>query len=67
MSNEPRFDSLTDDDLDQVSGGMSCNNALTAAKVYIALAGFYNSLGMPSEGSGYAGRAQGVLQGACPG
>jgi hypothetical protein len=58
-------DRLTDDDLDQVSGGMSCNNAMTAAKVYIALSDFYNSLGMSSNGAAYAGKAQGVLQGAC--
>jgi bacteriocin-like protein len=63
--NEPRFDRLTDDDLDQVSGGMSCNNAMTAAKVYIALSSFYSSLGMSSAAAAYGGKAQGVLQGGC--
>ena len=65
MYSEPRFDSLTDDDLDQVSGGMSCNNAMTAAKVYIALSGFYNSVGMSTTSAAYAGKAQGVLEGGC--
>jgi hypothetical protein len=38
---------------------------MTAAKVYIALSDFYNSLGMSSNGAAYAGKAQGVLQGDC--
>ncbi len=64
MNNESRFDSLTDDDLEQVTGG-SCSNAMIAASVYTSLAAVHNSLGMSSAGAAYAGRAQGVLEGGC--
>jgi len=65
VNDESRFDSLTDDDLEQVTGGMSCSNAVIAANVYNALSGAYISLGMYSEGAAYAGEGQRILQGAC--
>jgi bacteriocin-like protein len=64
MNNETRFDSLTDDELEQVIGG-SCKTALVAASVYSSLASFYGGLGMSSASAAYAGRAIGVLEGGC--
>jgi len=46
MNNEPRLDALTDDDLEQIVGGMTCKNAQTDEAVYNSLGNFYDSLGM---------------------
>ena len=62
---KPRFDDLNDDALEQVAGGMTCEQGIIAAKVYGALDVFYGSVGMPGTGLIYAGKGIGVLQGAC--
>jgi|tagenome__1003787_1003787.scaffolds.fasta_scaffold20878327_2 hypothetical protein len=65
MNNEPRLDALTDDDLEQIVGGMTCKNAQTDEAVYNSLGNFYGSLGMNATAVRYYGRAAGVIQGGC--
>lgn len=60
------IDVTSDEDLERVTGGTTCDNAIIAAKVYGALSEVYNSLGMRQAGSYYAGKAGGVLEGGCP-
>jgi hypothetical protein len=56
---------LTDDELRQVTGGMSCQDGVNAAKIYANVASFYGAIGNSSKQAEYAGRALGVMQGAC--
>ena len=66
MDSTTSLQGLTDHDLDQVTGGMPCQNAIILAHGYNVLADVYiNVFGMSSLGGSYAGQAMGVLQGAC--
>ena len=65
MNDGSRFDSLTDDDLEQFSGGMTCENAKVVANFYDALGSVYVAVGMPLTGTHYKERGLGVLQGGC--
>lgn len=56
---------LSDAAIDAVSGGLSCTDAITVARVYGAMSSIFNSVGMAAEGASAAGYAQGVLDGAC--
>jgi bacteriocin-like protein len=65
MNDKSRFDILTDNELEQVTGGMSCDKALVAAQTYVGIGDFYTSLGMSAAAAGSYGQASGVMQGAC--
>ena len=66
MNDQSRIDRLTDENLEQVMGGMSCNAAIAAAKVYSAIGSIFAASGDLVMGANFIGRAQGVLVGACP-
>jgi bacteriocin-like protein len=59
------LNNLSDDNLAQVTGGMSCQDAIQVAKFYIALAGMLGGLGNSAGSAAASGKAQGLLQGAC--
>jgi hypothetical protein len=61
-----RAEGLSSSDMSQVTGGMSCQAAMAVAQVYIITSGILGGLGSAAGGSEYAGKAQGVLEGACP-
>jgi bacteriocin-like protein len=61
----PQFDSLTDNDLEQVTGGMSCSTAINLANGYAAIASVCLAVGLTSDGAMYAGMGRGVLRGGC--
>ena len=65
MNHEPRFDDLIDDELEHVSGGMTCQQGQIASKVYSSLSDIYTSLGMHQDAAVYYGMASGVKEGAC--
>lgn len=65
MNNDPRFDNLTDGELEEISGGMTCSQGLVAGSVYQSLSTIYGTLGMTSSQAQYAGMASGVYKGAC--
>ena len=63
MNDEPRFNSLTDDDLEQVAGGMTCAQGIAAAKICLAVGDFIES--MSGSGAYLYGMGEGYLGGAC--
>ncbi len=65
MNTQSRFECLTDDDLDQISGGMSCDRAVGLSKILMTMSDLYGQMGMPGVGLSFSGQALGVLQGAC--
>jgi bacteriocin-like protein len=65
VNDEPRFENLTDNDLEQVTGGMTCADGITAGDFYKALAGAYGALGMVGEASVANATASGIYRGAC--
>jgi hypothetical protein len=60
------LNNLSDGDLDQVSGGMSCGDAITLAGFNNGLAKVLGALGDAAGSSNASGKSQGVLTGACP-
>jgi hypothetical protein len=57
---------LDDDRLEQVTGGMSCGAALSLAKFHISFGLVLVALGDTEGGRISGGRAQGLIEGACP-
>ena len=49
MKKNSRFQSVSLDDLEQVSGGLSCAKAEVVATTYIGLASWYVSLGLSQQ------------------
>jgi bacteriocin-like protein len=60
------FNNLSDDNLEQVTGGMGCGDAITLASFYMGLAKVLGALGDAAGSSNASGKGQGVLTGACP-
>jgi bacteriocin-like protein len=56
---------MTDEELAAVVGGMTCGAAGIVAAVYMGLGDMWLAMGSPAQASGYYGRANGVVQGAC--
>jgi bacteriocin-like protein len=65
MNDEPRFESLTDDDLEQVTGGMTCAAGVALGDFYSALGSAYKAMGMNGEADVAFGTASGLYMGAC--
>jgi hypothetical protein len=63
VNHHSRFESLTDDSLEQVSSGVTYANPIAAAEAAIASAGALNIVGMPSSGPTYYGKAGDILHG----
>jgi hypothetical protein len=61
------FNSLIDDDLDQVTGGMDCKTAIYVAKFWNDVAGILGAMGNTQAASAATGRANGVMDAGCPG
>jgi hypothetical protein len=59
------MNSLTDRELDQVSGAMDCKTALAVSTVYGSMASVLSAAGNPAASAYYSGMAMGVLQGGC--
>ena len=66
MNEQSRIDVVTDENLEQVTGGMSCNSAKAVARVYVAIGDIFVATGDNIMGALFIGRAQGILVGACP-
>ena len=66
MNDQSRIDGVTDESLEQVIGGMSCEAAMAVAKVYASIGSIFTASGDNVMGANYIGRAQGILVGACP-
>lgn len=56
---------LNDAELDEVPGGMTCENAKLESSVYNSLSNWYGSIGMSAASVGYLGLSIGVLRGGC--
>ena len=56
---------LNVDELEVVAGGMDCNYALIAAKIYVASGDIMGAMGDAKGASSAYGTAHGLLQGAC--
>jgi hypothetical protein len=56
---------LNDTDLDEVSGGMTCDQAHTLANIYLACAIGLGVAGKQALSDQYKDKATGVLQGGC--
>ena len=59
------FNRLTDDNLDLVTGGMSCQTAIYVAKFWFDVAGVLGALGNTAGAAGAHGRGEGLLDGGC--
>jgi hypothetical protein len=62
----PRADEISSADMNKVAGGMSCENGLALAGLYLSIAGIARSLGEPSVQANFAGKADGVMTATCP-
>jgi bacteriocin-like protein len=65
VKDESRFENLTDNDLEQVTGGMTCAQGIVAGDFYSALAGAYGAMGMGGEAAVANATASGIYRGAC--
>jgi len=67
MNEKSRFNHLTENDLEQVSGGagVSCETATNLAMGYLAIAQVCDAVGDTGSGMFFAGKASGVLVGGC--
>ena len=63
--NDYNLTELSDDDLNQVSGGMDCQTAEAVASVYILTGKILGSLGDSAGSMYFSGMAGGVMQGGC--
>ena len=60
------FRTLTNEELNLVSGGMDCRTAIAVSQAYNAAAKVMGALGDNLSSMHFSGRAMGVLDGACP-
>jgi hypothetical protein len=56
---------LDDETLDAVTGGMDCATGMKLASTFITLSKVASALGATSTAANLAGRAMGVMDGAC--
>jgi hypothetical protein len=56
---------LADDELDNVAGGLTCQDALVIGRFYGALGIIYGNLGMSNEASSNGSYGAGLVDGAC--
>ena len=66
MSSQSQIDRLTDSTLDMISGGMECRTSIAISNGYLSLARVFVSMGDTASGAFYAGKAMGIMEGACP-
>jgi len=60
------MDTLTNEELNLVSGGMDCRTAIAVSQAYVAAAQVMGAVGDNLSSMNFSGRATGVIQGACP-
>ena len=60
--NDYNLTGLSDDDLNQVSGGMDCQTAEAVASVYILTGKILGSLAIPAGSMYFSGMAGGVIR-----
>ena len=66
MNEQSRIDVVTDENLEQVTGGMDCNSAKVVGRIYLAIGDIFIATGDNVMGALFIGKAQGILVGACP-
>jgi hypothetical protein len=65
MNTQSHVEILTDDQLDQVAGGLDCNAAKALAAAYTAAAFIYDGLGDSRTADVCGAMAQGIRVGGC--
>jgi hypothetical protein len=63
LTNEVELSSAA---MSEIGGGISCEAGITVASVYILTSKILGALGDSVGQATFAGKAEGVLQGACP-